>query len=74
MAMEQPASTELEAAVRRARSRAAATGELRPQSSQPGRAPLPSEVGDFVRRILTDGSYDRVVEEIGREDPDLATV
>ena len=74
MAMEQPASTELEAAVRRARSRAAATGELRPQISQPGRAPLPSEVGDFVRRILTDGSYDRVVEKIGREDPDLATV
>lgn len=35
---------------------------------------VPDELSDFVTRVLGDGTYARAVEQIGRDDPDPATV
>lgn len=74
MALEQgsPPPFEFEAAVKLARSRAAATGELRAAGKGLSETFVPDELRDFVRQILADGTYARTVERIGREDPDLA--
>jgi hypothetical protein len=65
---------ELGAAVARARERAARSGELARVRRAPDAPPPPAEVGAFVRRILSDGTYARAVERIGTDDPDLATI
>lgn len=72
MAIEPGTSSELEAAVARARVRAATTGELRPTVNGTAVAPLSEELTDFVQKILTDGTYAQAVAGIGIEDPDLA--
>lgn len=72
--MEQLVPAELEAAVERARRRAAATGELRAGASRSAASVIPVELADFVERILTDGTYAEAVARIGEEDPDLATI
>ncbi len=72
--MEHPVSSELESAVTRARQRAAETGELHPAGSGLAGPPISPELAEFVRRVLTDGTYEQAVEQIGREDPDLATL
>lgn len=74
VAMEQLVPAELEAAVARARSRSAATGELRAGASGSAASVIPGELADFVERILTDGTYAEAVARIGEEDPDLATI
>jgi hypothetical protein len=73
MALEHPLPELLEAAVERARMRAARSGELEPASTSE-ETPIPEELSDFVTRILGDGTYAKAVERIGRDDPDLATV
>jgi hypothetical protein len=72
--MEQAAPGDLEAVIERARARAARTGELRPGPSGSFERSVPDELAEFVDRILTDGSYAREVDRIGREDPDLASI
>ncbi len=72
--MQQAFPAELEAAVERARSRAARTGELRPVVRGSFAAIVPDELADFVQQILTDGTYARAVERIGEQDPDLANI
>lgn len=74
MAVEQQAVSDFEAAVERARARAAATGELKPTSRRLDAVPASLELAEFVRRVLTDGTCARAVEEIGREDPNLASI
>ena len=74
MAIEPEASSELDAAVARARFQAAATGELRPILTRSSGAPMSEELADFVDRILTDGTYARAIAGIGNDDPDLADV
>jgi hypothetical protein len=65
---------QLEVAVARARGRAAASGELHPKASSSAPSPVGAAVGEFVERILTDGTYARTALRIGEEDPDLATI
>jgi hypothetical protein len=72
--MEHVTPAELEDAVRRARARAAKTGELRPDVSRSLEAPIPDDLADFLQRILTDGTYAREVVRIGEDDPDLANI
>jgi len=72
--MKQALPAELEAAVERARELAARTGELRPVVTGSFGALVPDELAHFVEQILSDGTYARAVERIGREDPDLASV
>lgn len=74
MAMEQIVPADLEAAVARARRRAAATGELRPAVRVSCVSVIPAELADFAVQILTDGAYAEAVARIGQEVPDLATV
>ncbi len=73
MALEHPLPEGLEAAVEHARLRAARSGELQPTSTS-AETPVPDELSDFVTRVLGDGTYARAIEQIGRDDPDLATV
>jgi hypothetical protein len=72
MSTEAAAADELGAAVARARS--AASGWLDPVRRAPDEAATPAEVGAFVRRVLTAGTYARAAERIGADDPDLATI
>jgi len=72
--MERVTPVELEAAVERARARAARTGELRPVLSGSFAASVSAELADFVQRILTDGTYAQAVARIGEQDPDLANI
>jgi hypothetical protein len=72
--MEQSSLVELEAAVARARGRAARTGELEPVVTGSPVITFPSDLVDFVQQILSDGTYARAVERIGEEDPDLASI
>ena len=74
MAIEHEASTELEAAVARARARAAATGDLHPIITGTLHGSVSEELADFAQRILTDGTYAREVSRLGQEDPDLAAI
>ena len=62
----------LTAVVERARSRAAAAGEL--SASQPGplHSPLSTDEHQVVREWLADGGYAKAVATIAAEDPDLA--
>lgn len=64
----------LDATIERARSRATKSGELHPQTAGPAMAAVPVELGEFVSQILSDGTYARAVERIGREDADIATI
>jgi hypothetical protein len=66
--------TELQDAVKRARQRAAVTGELLPSPEGPPRTPTSAAVSKFVRQILTDGTYEQEIIRIGKEDPDLASM
>ena len=66
--------TELQDAVKRARQRAAVTGELLPSPEDPPRTPMTAAVSKFVRQILTDGTYEQEIIRIGKEDPDLASM
>ncbi len=72
--MEHEVPADIEAAVERARQRAAKTGELRPGSSRSFPVSIPQELADFLQRILTDGTYAQAVERVGREDPNLADI
>ncbi len=72
--MEHATPSEFEAAVIRARARAARTGELDPKLSGSFATSVTIEVADFLERILTDGTYSREVARIGEEDPDLASI
>ena len=72
--MERALPAGLEAAIERARSRATKSGELHPHAAGPAMAAVPDELAEFVSQILSDGTYARAVEQIGREDPDLATI
>jgi hypothetical protein len=76
VATEHLRSAELEAAVERARARAARTGELRPivGGSFAVSVSVSDELAEFVQRILTDGTYAHAVGRIGEEDPDLANI
>lgn len=74
MAIKPEASSGLEAAVARARLRAATTGELRPTFTGSTVAPVSEELADFVQTILTDGTYAEAVAGIGIDDPDLADI
>jgi hypothetical protein len=74
VAIEPAEPVEFETVVQRARGRAAATGELRPVVSGSFATAVPAELGDFVHRIISEGVYERAVEDIGDEDPDLANV
>ncbi len=74
MAIEPEASTERDVAVARARFQAAATGELRPILTPSSVTPTSEELGDFVDRILKDGTYAQAIASIGNDDPDLADV
>jgi hypothetical protein len=69
-----PLPVGVEAAIERARSWAAKSGELHPASGDSWRDEIPDELADFVGRVLSDGTYARAVERIGHEDPDLATI
>lgn len=72
--MEKDLPPELRAAIQRARARAEASGELRPQRSAGGLRPLPAEVAAFVTRILSDGTYAEEIERIGADDPGVASI
>jgi hypothetical protein len=72
--MEDHTSSELVSAVARARKRAAESGELQPAGRGLEAIPVSAELGELVRRVLSDGTYAQAVEQIGREDPDLATL
>lgn len=74
MVIENIGPPELEAAVERARGRAAKSGGLHPGVSNSPSPPVASAVAEFVTQILTDGTYAQVVEHIGQEDPDLANI
>jgi len=74
VAIEHVKQAELETAIERARVRAAKTGELRPGVRDTSVTTIPDAVADFVEQILTDGTYAREVERIGKEDPDLANI
>jgi hypothetical protein len=65
---------ELEAAVELARSRAEASGDLRPAFLDAPRAGLPEDAVAFVRQILTDGTYLEEVLRMGAEDPEVASI
>ena len=65
---------ELQDAVRQARQRAEATGELLPTQEGPATAPMSPAVSKFIRQILTDGTYEQEIIRIGKEDPDLASM
>ena len=71
--MERVTPAEFDAAVERARARAAKTGEL-PVVGGSFAAAVSDEFADFVERIVTDGTYARAVARIGAEDPDLANI
>jgi hypothetical protein len=73
MAVEQPVESQLEATVERARARAAATEELRPIEERLDAVPVSPKLAELVRRVRSDGTFARAVDEIGREAPDLAT-
>jgi hypothetical protein len=66
--------SELQDAVTRAQNRPAVAGELFPSPASSARAPLSAEVSTFIREILTDGSYEQEIIQIGKEDPDLASM
>jgi hypothetical protein len=53
--------------------RAAATGELRPIEKRLDAVPVSPKLAEFIRRVRSDGTFARAVDEIGREAPDLAT-
>jgi hypothetical protein len=74
VAVEFPIQSEFELAVVRARDRAAATGEPRPGGKGLAAVPVTAELAEFVQRVLSDGTYARAVEQLGREDPNLATL
>jgi hypothetical protein len=59
--------------VRKAKQRAAATGELRPPSKGSAQSPLSAEVSTLIREIIADGTYEKEIIRIGKEDPDLAS-
>lgn len=63
---------ELEAIVARARARLAADGEFRPPRAGGFTSALPVEAQEIVRDWLDDGGYERALELITSEDPDLA--
>jgi hypothetical protein len=72
--MEDRTSSELVSAVARARKRAGESGELKPAGRGLDAVPVSGEFAKLVRRVLSDGTYAQAVEQIGREDPDLATL
>jgi hypothetical protein len=74
VAVEFSTPSEFELAVARARNRAAATGEPRPGEKGLAAVPVPAELAEFVQRVLSDGTYARAVEQLGREDTNLATL
>ena len=63
---------DLEAVVERARARAAASGELRPPRTGGFTPALPVEAREIVRRWVDEGGYERALEVIALQDPDLA--
>jgi hypothetical protein len=73
MAVERPVVSQFEATVERARARAAATGEHRPIEKRLDAVPVLPKLAEFVRRVRSDGTFARAVDEIGREAPDLAS-
>jgi hypothetical protein len=74
VAIEHVTPVELEAAIGRARALAARTGELRPDLTGSFAASSQDDLADFVRRVLTDGTYAEENARIGEEDPDLASI
>lgn len=74
VAMKHEADETLRVAVERARRRAQATGELRPNGTRSLRRPVLPELREFGHRVLTDGSYAEAVEQLGIEDPEIATM
>lgn len=65
---------ELEAAVARARAQAELAGELEPKRSRDGFPVLPEEATQFVRDVLSDGSYVEEIRRLGAQDSEIAAI
>jgi hypothetical protein len=63
---------ELEVVVEKVRARLAAVGGMRPPRIGAYIPSIPVEAREIVRRWLDEGGYERALEVIAVEDPDLA--
>jgi hypothetical protein len=64
---------ELKETARRGRDRAARDGELVSAGNLAGIPRLPAEVRAALREWVSSGEYEAAVDQIAKEDPDLAT-
>jgi hypothetical protein len=67
-------SPELRAAVERAREQLRVSGELLEPPTEPFKSPFPPEVRAILREWIESGDFQRAIDEVTADDPDLQTL
>jgi hypothetical protein len=67
-------SPELRAAIERAREQLRESGDLLDPPTGPIRSPFPPEVRAILREWVESGDFQRAIDEVTADDPDLQTL